>query len=141
MRGGFYHYPLLPVTTALASLCGFILIYLTIQVIRLRWRHRKAVGAIKTDTYERRHGALVNFTSNMPLVLILFALAELHRVNCGLLFFFAGFYLVARISHIYSVYKYETATKRYTLRAFGMMGTFGVIIALALLNLYIVFSH
>ena len=141
MRGAFHHYPLLPYTTILAIICGLIFIYLTIQVIRLRWQYRVAVGPIKNDLYDRRSGALNNFTANMPLVLILFALSELHHVNCGQLFFFAGFYLLARIAHIYSLYSYEKKTGRYTLRAFGMMGTFGVIIALALINLYIVFSH
>ena len=68
-------------------------------------------------------------------------MAENNRVNCGLLFFLGGFYLLTRLAHIYSLYVYETKTKRFHLRIFGMMGTFAVILALAGVNLYKVLSH
>ncbi len=136
----YYHNPLF-FTVVLASLCAFIQIFLTIQVIRLRWRFKTAVGAIKKEIYERRNGALSNFNSFAPIFLILFALAEYNRVNCGLLFFLGGLFIAGRLYHIYSVYTHETRTKSYKLRMFGMISTFLVLIALALANLYIALAY
>jgi uncharacterized membrane protein YecN with MAPEG domain len=132
----YFHNPMI-FTIIFASLCAFIQIFLTIQVIRLRWRFKIDVGPIKKEIYERRNGALANFNSFTPIFLILFALAENNHANCGLLFFLGGLFITARLYHAYSLYAYEKKTKSYRVRAFGMLSTFAVILALALINLYI----
>lgn len=126
----------LPFTIILASICGLIQIYLTVQVIKLRRSFKTPIGIIKETVYDRKNGALTNFIANTPIVLILYALAENNRANCGLLFFFGGLFILARLVHIYSLYHYESKTKRFNLRIFGMGGTFTVIFALILINLY-----
>lgn len=131
----------LPFTVILSSILGLIHIWLTWKVIKLRRKYRQAVGVLENEEYARRNGALNNFTSNVPIVLILFALAENNHVSCGYLFFFGSLFLLGRLMHIYSLYAYETKTKRFTLRIFAMMSTFFVILALAGANLYKIATH
>lgn len=124
-------------TAVFASICSVILVYLTLNVIRLRYKHQQAIGLIKTEEFDRRNGALSNFIHNTPMALILFAIAEVGKANCGILFFIGGIYILARLAHIYSLYVYEIKYKSFRLRMFAMITTLTVILALAAINLYI----
>ena len=133
--------PLLPIISVTAAICGVVLIFLTIMVIRLRLKYKVGIGDIKKEIYYRRNGALSNFTNQTPIALVLLALAEVNKANGGVLFFAGGIFILARIVHAYSVYRFEILTKSYRLRTCAMVSTFAVILALAGLNLYKVFTN
>ena len=136
MQIGYYHHPL-PLTAVFASLCGLLLVYFTVKVIKLRWKHKQSIGVIETEEYTRKNGVLTNYANTTPIVLVLFAVAEVGKANCGMLFFIGGMYLLARIAHAHSVYVYEIKHNSFRLRMFGMITTFAVILALCAINLYI----
>ena len=127
----------LPITSIFASIFGLLIIWLTIKVSLLRIKHKAALGPINNDEYLRRNSALSNLTANLPIFLILLALAETAHICWLALACIGAAYLLARLAHIYSLYRYELKTGRIALRSISMMGTFLVIIILAAINLYL----
>lgn len=120
---------MLPVTALYAGLMGLWLIYLSLGVIRLRWRHRVSLGDGGVPALERASRAHGNAVETVPITLLMLALAEglgapgwvLHPLGIGL--------VVARVLH--GVH-FLTDRPGLGLRQAGMVLTFLVMGLLAL---------
>lgn len=115
----------LPVTSLYAGLLAFVLLWLSIEVIRNRRRSRVSLGTGEDKALlaaSRAHG---NFTEYAPLCLILLALLEAGG-TAGWMLHALGLMLVAgRIAHGLGLI-YQKGSFR--LRQVGMLGTFTVLI-------------
>ncbi len=67
----------LSVAPLYAALLGFLLVYLSIRVIRLRRRFKVAIGAGGEAAIERAARVQANFSEYVPMALILLLLAEI----------------------------------------------------------------
>ncbi len=67
----------LSVAPLYAALLGFLLVYLSIRVIRLRRRLKVAIGAGGEAAIERAARVQANFSEYVPIALILLLLAEI----------------------------------------------------------------
>ncbi len=124
---------MLPITSFFAALCGFMLIGLSVNVIRTRKTLRVLIGDGGQEAMQRAVRAQANFCEYIPLALILMALLEIREVNDWLLVIFGVALVVGRSAHAYSLIKVEMAKadapidERIQFRKIGMFATFGVI--------------
>lgn len=124
---------MLPITSFFAALCGFMLIGLSVNVIRTRKTLRVLIGDGGQEAMQRAVRAQANFCEYIPLALILMALLEIREVNDWLLVILGVALVVGRSAHAYSLIKVEMAKadapidERIQFRKIGMFATFGVI--------------
>lgn len=116
-----------------ASLLALVWLGLTVNIIRLRWKHKISLGDGNNDVIMgavRAHG---NFCEVVPLVLILLVLAELQGVDSVYLHIAGGSLLIGRLFHAAALMSANTVN---IMRPIGMMfGSFLPIILLVILNL------
>jgi uncharacterized protein len=93
-----------PVVTMLyAALCGFLLIALALNVVRLRRGRHVALGVGGDQSLEqpvRVHG---NFTEYAPTFLVLLLLAELGGATFGFLHVMGAMFMAGRLLHAYGL--------------------------------------
>lgn len=129
------------VTALYAGLFGLVLIYLSVQVIKQRMKHRVALldgGVTPLQRAIRAHG---NFCEYVPVFLILLLLVEISSYSVWILHLSGIIFLLGRISHFTSLIKVEplsgaAGNTNIRYRQIGMMCSFGVIAMLSLLLLY-----
>lgn len=120
---------MLPVTTLTAAALGLFYVWLAIQVIRLRRRHKVSTGDGGYPDLTlaiRAHG---NCAEYLPISLILLGLAELNQGLPIVLAGFAGLMITGRALHALAFLSDKTHLSR---RVLGMKLTFIAISALAL---------
>ena len=122
----------LSVAPLYAALLGFLLVYLSIRVIRLRRRFKVAIGAGGEAAIERAARVQANFSEYVPIGLILLLLAELQGGEPLVLHGIGLSLLVGRISHGFGV---SQAAEDYRWRSLGMVLTFVAIVSGAIANL------
>ena len=125
------------ITALYASFLGLYLVIISINVIRVRIKHKTGMMPEKIEELERAircHGNFIEFT---PFVLILMILAELQNVLSTNALHIAGIALViSRLSHSFSLLYAEPSWRTIKFRQLGMVLTFIVILALSCINLY-----
>ncbi len=118
----------LPITSLFAALFGLMLIVMTVAV-GLR---REQVGALLLDggdeTLLRRIRSHANFLEYVPLALILMALSEANGASATFLYSTGTVLLVARALHYLTLNIFDSPR----IRPISMLGTTGVILALAI---------
>jgi uncharacterized protein len=118
----------LPITSLFAALFGLVLIPMTIAV-GLR---RGQVGVLLLDggdeTLLRRIRSHANFLEYVPLALILMALSEANGASATFLYSTGTVLLVARTLHYLTLNFFDSPR----IRPISMLGTTGVILALAI---------
>ena len=122
----------LSVAPLYAALLGFLLVYLSIRVIRLRRRFKVAIGAGGEASIERAARVQANFSEYVPMTLILLLLAELQGGEPLVLHGIGLALLIGRISHGYGV---SQVAENYRWRTLGMLLTFFAIISGAVATL------
>jgi uncharacterized protein len=122
----------LTITALYASILAIFLVFLTINIIRLRFKFKVGLGdgeqrpLIKAI---RIHG---NFSEYMPLALILLAIYEINGGSEFGLHIFGSTLVVGRLAHAIGL----TKTMGTSLpRQLGILSTFVVLLALAWLNI------
>lgn len=120
------------ITPFYAALAALLLVYLSIRVIRLRRSQKVAIGDGENPLLRRAMRVQANFTEYAPLTLLLIAFAELQGVQGFIIHLLAASLIVARTLHAYGVAQ-DTENLRF--RVLGMVVTFFVLIASALVNL------
>ncbi len=128
---------MLIVTGLYAGLFGLILIWLSVLVIKERYKKHVLFG--DKDDFEltlvsRAHG---NFTEYVPMFLILLALLESANVSWTILHILGIVFLVSRISHAYSVLNYNVENKTLAFRGIGIVGSLIVIGLASAYTIYI----
>lgn len=124
------------ITALYAGLFALLLLCLTLNVVRLRREHKIGLldeGNIVLRKAIRMHG---NATENIPIILILMGLAESNAASPILLHATGSIALVCRIWHALGISKTAGISKG---RLYGMLGTFLVILFLAVYNIVCAF--
>ncbi len=91
---------ILNVTSIYAACLGILLFALSLNVIRLRWKHKVGIGEGK-DNKDLRTGIRMhaNFTEYVPTILLLLALAEISGSSDLVLHIIGACLLLGRILH------------------------------------------
>ena len=122
----------LAATPLWAALLALLYLYLAAQVIRARYRTRTALGSGGDPGLERAIRAHANFAEYVPLCLVLLLLAELQGAWPWLVHLLGAGLLAGRAVHAWGIASTDEVLSR---RRAGMVATFTVLGAAALLNL------
>jgi len=123
------------ITGLYSGLLGLVFLALSIQVIKVRREHVISLGDGNIDALQKATRAHANFTEYTPICLILLLIAEMTS-QADVFLHVCGIILVyGRIAHAYGLVTKSGASWG---RISGTLGTFTVLIALSLWNLYIV---
>ena len=117
------------VTPVYASLLGFLFIALSVRTIRLRRKHRVAVGDGDNSELRRAMRVHANFAEYVPLSLLLIFFAELDGSPKWWINVLAGALLCGRLAHAWGG---SQAKENFRYRVSGMVLTFSVISAAGL---------
>ncbi len=130
--------PFLPITTLYACLLAFLLIYLALQVVKLRIKHKSGLGHEQESLLVagRNHA---NASEYIPIALILLALAELNGVNGLLIHLCGASLLIARVAHAWGFKAGFGGT--HTGRYWGTVLTWVSILALCVINLAYIWRY
>ena len=77
---------IVPVTAVFAAILGLLLLVLSLQVVRFRFKYRLGMGSNDDPAFEAAIRAHGNFVEYAPLALIMLGLAELNGVASGLIY-------------------------------------------------------
>lgn len=120
------------ITALYAGLFAILLLFLTLNVVRLRREHKIGLldeGNIVLRKAIRMHG---NATETIPILLILMGLAESNAASPLLLHVVGSVGFFCRVWHALGIAKSSGVSKG---RLFGMLGTLLVILFLAVFNI------
>ncbi len=133
---------MIAITSLYAALAAIFLIFLSIHVVRNRYRTHTSIGS-SDDALTRACRAQANFTEYVPLILLMMACAELFKTSVILLHVAGIAMLIGRALHAYSLLVVEprSGSRNFSFRMFGMILTFAVLGVLAVVLLYIFFMH
>jgi uncharacterized membrane protein YecN with MAPEG domain len=115
------------------ALTTLLALFLSARVVQLRARFKVGIGnGDHPEIYiaRRAHG---NLLENAPLGLLLLAMAELDGLHAGWLHLFGTVLLVSRLLHAIGLTQGKGKTNIG--RLLGVLGTWGVMVALAVVNL------
>lgn len=128
-----------PITSMYAIPLAFMLVYLSFNVVRNRYRFKCALGDGGHDKLAQAIRAQGNFTEYAPFFLILLALLEANNGSAMVIHGLGMVFVIGRALHVYSL----TAAEKYEkgqlksgvkFRQAGMVMTFGCIITAASMN-------
>ena len=123
-----------PITALYAALIGLLFVACAVQVVRNRQRARVGVGVGDDKQLElsvRVHGNLAEYA---PLVLVLMLIYELNGGMAWLLHLLGGLFVLFRLAHAAGLGASGGPSKG---RVVGTAGSMGVIIVLALVDLWV----
>ena len=125
----------LGVTSVVASLLGAWLLGQSVFVMRLRRKHKVAVGTGNNASLERAMRAQANTAEYAPMLLMLLLLAELQGLPSWLLALLGACALLGRVLHGLGLVWVEPKHKNFRLRVQGMALTWSTLGVLALVVL------
>ncbi|WP_282607737.1 MAPEG family protein [Pelagibius sp. Alg239-R121] len=120
------------ITAFYASLAAFLLVLLSIRVIRARRSQKVAIGDGEDLLLRRAMRVQANFTEYTPLALLLIGFAELQGAPAWNVHLLGAILIAARAVHAFGVGQ-EAENLRF--RVVGMAATFFVLISGAIVNL------
>ncbi len=123
---------LLTATPIYAAVAAFILIYLSLRVIRTRRMEKVALGDGGNAALLRASRAQANFAEYVPMALLLMGFAELQGAPLWAVHGLGLVLLAGRLVHAYGV---SQAQENFRFRVRGMQLTFFVLAAAAILIL------
>ncbi len=113
-------------TLLIAAICALLYVFLSLRVILTRFRGEKLAVESEIDhrlqTRIRVHG---NFIEYVPFALLLMGFLEISGASQSHLLWMGGILIAARIAHAVGL----PLKPPNPWRAFGIMGTLGVLIA------------
>jgi uncharacterized membrane protein YecN with MAPEG domain len=120
------------VTLVLSSFMGFMSVWLALQVIKNRRKHKISLGDGGIDELARAIRAHGNFSEYVPISLILLGASELNRANFFVVVAFAFLILLGRAFHAYA---FLGGREHFKPRVIGMKLTLYTLLALSVFNL------
>lgn len=120
---------MMTITPAYAAVLGLIFVALSVRTIRMRRRHRVAVGDGGNAELRRAMRVHANFAEYVPLALLLIFFVEHDGAETLLVHALGNALLAGRLLHAWGVSQ-EPENFRY--RVSGMALTFGTVITAAL---------
>ncbi len=121
-----------PVSGLYAALSGVLIVALAFQVIRVRRKTATGLGDGGHDELRRAMRVHGNAIEYIPVCLLLLLLAELNGIQAPWLHAAGLLLIISRLAHARGLSKSAGISPG---RFLGMVGTFTVIIGLAVLNL------
>ena len=116
----------LPNTLLVSAVCALIYVFLSLRVILVRFRSEKlAVGALVDDKLQIRIRVHGNFVEYVPFALLLMGFLEISGANPHYLLAIGATLIAARLAHAVGL----PLKAPNPLRAFGILGTLGVLVA------------
>jgi uncharacterized membrane protein YecN with MAPEG domain len=116
------------ITPLIAAICAFMLLALSVRVIRLRRRKNIPLHGHEDEDLHRAVRAQGNFTEYVPLSLLLLLLVELNGAPRLMVWALGAALLIGRALHVSSISLWEQKPQsRYRGRVAGMMLTFSVL--------------
>ncbi|MFO1242166.1 MAG: MAPEG family protein [Rickettsiales bacterium] len=133
---------MIAITSFYAALAALFLIFISVNVIRSRYRTRVSIGT-SDDRLARAARAQANFTEYVPMILILMAGAELFKVSAYILHLAGIAMMLGRLLHFYSltVAEPKSGATNFRFRMMGMILTFTTLGILSLILLYVFLMH
>ena len=119
MTGGF------PITSLYAGLLGFVLLFLSVQVVRSRVQNEVSLGDGGISSLFVAQRRQENFVEYVPYAIVLLALLEASHASSGMLHTLGVTLVIARIAHPIGI-----ATE-FAMRAPRLLGTTGTMLAIA----------
>jgi uncharacterized membrane protein YecN with MAPEG domain len=121
-----------PITALYTGLLALLLVMLALRVIRLRWKLRVGLGDGGDKAMSRAIRIHANATEHLPIALLLLLVAELNHAGPTLLHACGIVLVVARVLHAIGLGRSAGASWP---RAAGTVGTIGVIVILAAVDI------
>lgn len=128
--------PVVPVSALYAALLALLLVILMLAVIKLRRSLRIGLGDGGNRDLQQAIRAHGNAVECVPMFLVMLALFELNHGSVLLLHLFGAAFLAVRVLHAWGLYSSGGTS---TGRVAGTAGTIGILIALAIANLFRLF--
>ncbi len=128
---------MLPVTSLYAALLAFMLLGLSLYVIRGRYKYQVSLEDGGQEALVRRIRAQGNFCEYAPFILLMMTMCELQNAMHPMLHALGLLLLIGRALHAYSLLVCEPGGKGFRFRMVGMILTF---LALALAALYLLYA-
>ena len=125
----------IPVTSAFALPLTFIIIFLAMQVVRFRKKHKVGFGSNKNEELSRAIGAHANAIENIPLALFLLLMLELNQLDQVYLIVFGGILVIARLIHAFGLTKSIGVSFG---RTYGTLITWILMLTMSGLNLFLI---
>ncbi len=122
----------LTITGLYASVLAIFLVFLAINIIRLRFKHRVGLGDGEQKPLIKAIRIHGNFTEYVPLALILLAIYELNSGEVLYLHLLGITLVIGRLFHAIGLTKSMGTSLP---RQIGTLSTFIVLISLAVLNI------
>jgi hypothetical protein len=122
-----------PITALYAGLTGLLFLGCVIQVVRQRVRAGVGIGDGGDEGLLRAIRVHGNLAEYAPIVLLLLLVCELNGGRPWLLHVLGGVFVLSRLAHAYGL---SRSAGRSPGRFAGTVGTWAVLLALALLNLW-----
>ena len=117
------------ITVIYASLCALLIVWLSLQVIKIRHRERVNIGDGNCEQLVYSISAQSNAIEYIPISLLLLFALELNGAHIGFLHAFGIFLVLGRGLHARAM-----LTENLAMRVRGMQLTIWTIIGLALTN-------
>lgn len=124
----------LPITSFVALPLSLLMVGLAYRVASLRMRNKIGLGVSKNRTLAKAMAAHSNAVENIPLALILFALAEVQAADAVLLSVWGGLFVLARSLNAFGVSQHAGNSFG---RFYGIILSWIAIIFLAFFNLWL----
>jgi hypothetical protein len=121
------------ITALYAGLTGLLFLGCVIQVVRQRVRAGVGIGDGGDERLLRAIRVHGNLAEYAPIVLLLLLVCELNGGRPWLLHVLGGVFVLSRLAHAYGL---SGSAGRSPGRFAGTVGTWAVLLALALLNLW-----
>lgn len=118
------------ITALYASILASIMIWLAVEVIKQRRRHRVVYADGGVESLQMARAAQSNAMDYIPITLILMALVEFNGVPTWLLHLIGIVFVIGRVMHARGLLK-----EKMPGRVNGMKLTFVAIVALIVLNI------
>lgn len=122
----------LDVTPIYAALLALLFVFLSLRTIRLRRRHRFALGDGDNPELRRAMRAHANFAEYVPFALLLVYFVERDGAHLALVHALGLALLAGRLLHAWGV---SQPREDFRFRVTGMVLSFGVLLTTALLLL------
>ncbi len=120
------------ITLILSSLMGLMCVWLALQVIKHRRKHKVSLGDGGIDELAKAIRAHGNFSEYVPLCLILLGASELNHANP---FIVTGFAILIFLGRAFHAYAFLGGGEHFKPRVLGMKLTLYTLLALSVFNL------
>lgn len=130
----------LPITATTAALLALLLLFLAIQTVRQRLKHKVAFGDGGEAGLISASRSHANLAEHAPIVLIMLGMLEFAEANAMLLTIVASAFVVGRIAHAIGLHQPSEPGKAPLMRQIGVILTWLTMLVLAALILIGVFG-